>query len=354
LVWIWDPFETPTNKSTYRTFTADDGIVNGLAFSADGRLLAAAYRDKGATLWDFENGDLICSFRRGGDGAYGVAFHESTLAVASSDHKVHLWDVSKAASDHECSPRSTFQRADVVYGVAFSPDGALLAAASGDGTVAVWNTNEPEKTRFDFQIKGKPAMFAVGFDPKGNILAATGADGKGRIWDLDRQMDADHPPPRELDSGGSVGQIAFSPDRKWLIATATTDGSAVGTDTANWKQGWFLDGDDQRLFGVAFGPDSKVVVTGHLNGIVGAWLINPGAIPHLDRDALLAQGSRSIDDIRTLSLAECIKLYSTEIPIFLLAKSTRETNERCRLPFLWSEPEHASATSAREVQRFRP
>lgn len=347
-VWIWDPFEPPTNQSTYRTFTADDGIVNGLAFSTDGRMLAAAYRDKGAILWDFKNGELICSFRRAGDGAYGVAFHESTLAVASSDHKVQLWDVSKAASDHECSPRSTFQRADVVYGVAFSPDGTLLAAASGDGTVAVWNTNEPKKTRFDFQIKGKPVMFAVGFDPKGNILAATGADGKGRIWDLDRQIDADHPPPQELDSGGSVGQIAFSPDRKWLVATARTDGSAVGTDTTNWKQGWFLEGDDdQRLFGVAFSPDSKVVITGYLNGIAGAWLINPGQVPHLGRDALLAQGSRSIDDIRTLSLAECIKLHSMEIPIFLLAKSTWQDNERCRLPFLWSEPEPASATSAR-------
>jgi WD domain, G-beta repeat len=367
LVWIWDPFEAPADKSTYRTFTATEGIVNGLAFSADGRLLAAAYRDKGAMIWDFENGELICTLPSGdsrvasGDkrvAYYGLAFHDTTLAVASSDGKIRLWDLSKTTSGYKCSERSTFQRADVVYGVAFSHDGKLLAAAGGDGTVAVWDTNKPEKPRFDFTIDGKPVMFAVGFAPKGSILAATGADGTGRIWDLDRQIDADHPPSQKLDSGGSsggsIGQIAFSPDRKWIVATARMDGSAIGTDTAIWKEGWFLDGDDKRLFGVAFSPDSKVVITGHLNGIAGAWLINPGEVARGGRNELLAQGSRSIDDIRTLSLAECITLHNMKIPIFLLAESTWQEDELCRPPFLWSEPEHASATSAREVQKSRP
>src|SRR5262249_26863250 len=64
VVWIWDPLVGPEGM-TKNTLTAASGVVNGLAFNADGTLLAAAYRNGGAVVWDPDksNKDVLCPLR---------------------------------------------------------------------------------------------------------------------------------------------------------------------------------------------------------------------------------------------------------------------------------------------------
>src|SRR5262249_34849576 len=68
-----------------------------------------------------------------------------------------------------------------VNGVAFSPDGKLLASAGGDGTIKVWNS------RTGVEVRAFPAhagsVFSVAFHRDGRHLASTGVDGKVRVWD---------------------------------------------------------------------------------------------------------------------------------------------------------------------------
>jgi WD40 repeat protein len=142
VVWVWDPLKSDTSDAAY--FNATTGVVNAVSFSADGQFLAAAYRGAGAVVWDLRSGKQRCPLRstiegKGSlpsdiGGAYGVAFGSTILAVASSDSAVHLWDISKPG----CPPLpQVFRRPDLVFGVAFSPDGKLIAAASLDRTVTV-------------------------------------------------------------------------------------------------------------------------------------------------------------------------------------------------------------------------
>ena len=154
-----------------QNFTAASGVVNGLAFNADGTLLAAAYRNGGVAVWDLDKTDqgAWCPLRPAGEnsGAYGVAFSGTFLAIASGDKAVHLWDVSQKGCP--AVPGKIFRRNDLVFGVAFSPDGKLVAAASGDGTVAVWDIGSTDHPILDVPL-GKP-MFAVAFSPDGKTLA---------------------------------------------------------------------------------------------------------------------------------------------------------------------------------------
>ena len=67
-----------------------------------------------------------------------------------------------------------------VNGVAFSPDGNLLASADADGTVGLWNTATGQA------IASLPADSGVGvaFSPNGNLLASADADGTVQTWHM--------------------------------------------------------------------------------------------------------------------------------------------------------------------------
>jgi WD40 repeat protein len=66
----------------------------------------------------------------------GLAFSPdgTVLATDSADGTARLWNPAVGAS-----VRTLTRRTDMVTGVAFSPDGTVLATASADGTAQLWN-----------------------------------------------------------------------------------------------------------------------------------------------------------------------------------------------------------------------
>jgi WD40 repeat protein len=332
VVWLWDPVDpsvsAPSASRNLQHLTAAPGVVNGLAFSADEDWLAAAYRGAGSVVWDLKTETPICSPGRSGDegGAYGVAFHGARLAVAGNDHAVHLWDVSKGG----CSRGHVFRATDVVYGVAFTPNGRRLAAASGDGTVTIWDIDAPDVPYGKFSTDDKSPAFAVAFGPDGKTLAATAANGRGYLWNIETKEQT-----VLRRRGGTVGQVAFSPNGKWVIATAQADGTAIVTDAGTHEELWYLGGEGQGLFGVAFSPDGNYLLTGNLNGVVGVWLMESDGKAPDDRSGLIDLGLQRMAD-RTLTTEECEELRELKIPIFV--EADKEPSGICQLPFLWQKP----------------
>jgi WD domain, G-beta repeat len=326
VVWMWDPFMPDRGYNKY--LTAAGGAVNSLAFNTNGTLLAGAYRDSGVAVWDIASGKQVCPFLRdiAGVGAYAVAFSGSLLAVASGN-SIQLWDLLR---EDQCIQRpNVFHRNDVIYGVAFSSDGSLLAAASGDGTVAVWNIDEPQVPFKEFDT-GK-RMFAVGFSGDGGFLAAAAANGEGHIWNRSTWK-ANVLPSHD----GTVAQIAFSRDGSRVIATASTHGVAIISDSSTGEEVLRLNGNREDVFGVAYSPDSTYVLTGHLDGLVGVWVTGSNNIDVSDRASMIALGLERMPEIRLVS-NECALLQSMLIPIFEFANRNWkqvETRESCSLPFL--------------------
>jgi WD40 repeat protein len=367
IVRLWDPFASEPGAAVKELWSAASGIVNSVAFSPDGRLLAAAYRSAGTVIWDLQRGSVPCAFNpnTGSDevpnvgsstlpnvGSYSVAFSPdgSILAVAGSDRAAHLWDVRSCS---ELSP--VFRHLDDVFGVAFDPDGRLLATASGDGTVKVWRLDQPEASIRDFPI-GK-AMFAVAFNPmRKTTLVAAGANGTGCILDIagpktsKKCLEIEIEPKDQAEATrtktGSVGQVAFSPDGKYVVATAGNDGEAIVSDPDTGKMLYRLGGNQwgtptqQRLFGVAFSPDSKYLLTGNLDGVARLWAVGDDedqAVAVADRDELIRIGGERMGaNAMVLPATECQTLRSKGIPIFVFADSPWERlkEELCPLPFL--------------------
>ena len=108
---------------------------------------------------------------------YRLAFHPggTMLASASIDGAVRIWET---ASGHLLA---TLKHAGNVYGIAFNPDGTRLATACKDNAIRLWDTRYYQKVA---DLRGHQAyVHAVAFSADGTRLVSGSGDHTVRIWD---------------------------------------------------------------------------------------------------------------------------------------------------------------------------
>ena len=116
-------------------------MVRAVAFSSDGKLLAAAgglpARSGEVKIWDVEKRAELRTIKGHADCIYAVAFAPDgkMLATSSYDKLIKLWDMETGKE-----VRTLKDHIDAVYALAFTPDGKRLLSGAADRTVKVWDT----------------------------------------------------------------------------------------------------------------------------------------------------------------------------------------------------------------------
>jgi WD40 repeat protein len=109
--------------------------VLSVAFSPDGRRLAAAGRDGAVRIWNAASGRLVALMPRHHLRVTSLAYSPAGDRIASAS-----WDGSIIVWDPESGQDTLILKCPNgrVHDVAFSPDGRLLATANQDGTITLW------------------------------------------------------------------------------------------------------------------------------------------------------------------------------------------------------------------------
>jgi WD40 repeat protein len=259
-------------SSLKSSFLGDCGTVEALASNPSGRIIAAGTEVDGACLLDPERPDVtayrevkgvVRALAFSADGKWLAAGHKGGVALWASDEESVSTSSIALSLDGETVTAVQFGPAHLAVG-AHTDFGTRLADAfqrrdfSGpdsraQGTLKVWHLANLGSPPLVVAAQAQRVL-ALAFSRNGETLASGGVDGKIHLW----AVGDFHRPPRELDGHtGNIVSLAFV-GTKGILVSAGADRSV-------------------RVWGLAGPPDAAITTAGAVL-----------SLDFLDRDHLVA------------------------------------------------------------------
>lgn len=228
-------------------------------------ILASAHEDKTVKLWDLATGHIIKTLPTQADLIWGLAFSPdgTLLATACADHTIKLWNWAT----EECL--QTLRHRNWGWSATFHPRGAFLATGSYDQTIKIWNLSTGECLR---TLSGHiSAVLSVEYSPDGNTLASSSHDKTIRLWNPETGECV-----RVLEGHSDrIWQAKFSPNGQFLVS-CSYDETIRLWDRHTGECLHVLRGHQGAVTAICFSADGQHLVSGSFDHTIKIWDVTTG------------------------------------------------------------------------------
>ncbi|KAF9968451.1 hypothetical protein BGZ70_003847, partial [Mortierella alpina] len=246
--------------------------VYAVAYSPDGHQIASGSRDGTVRTWDSQTGADILNIDDHTGTILAVVFSPSGHQIASGgcDNTVRLWDSQTGSTELTLTGHT-----DWVHSVVYSPNGLQIATASRDKTVRLWNalTGALGST-----LTGHTGVVcSIAYSPSGQHIVSGSDDKTLQVWDTQTGS-------LRLTLTGhtsEVNSVAYSPSGHQIasgsghqLASGSEDRTIRLWDAHTGAEGFVLTGHTDGVESVAYSPSGHQLASG--DGTVRFWDVLSG------------------------------------------------------------------------------
>ena len=271
---LWD-FE---EQREIASFDGHSGPVNSVVFIPGSNRVASTGDDGLVMLWDVTNGKVNLTGKLEGHNfkvmALGVSKTGDKLASGSWDKTVRIWN---------CETGKLIGKIKLpvpVNALTFINDDQVIAVGGHDPTIRLVNS---VTGKVEGKLEGhKMGITALAVSLDGKLLASASIDKTVRLWDLN-----DFSQVKEFEHIDSqVYAVRFLPDGKTLVS-AGRDGAIAHWNIEAGEVVRYIKAHDASIWSLAVTPDGRFVISGSSDDTVRVWHIQTGDRIGLSSEKLL-------------------------------------------------------------------
>ena len=214
----------------------------------------------GECTYSDQNAEIVLQLGHS-DGIRSAVFSPdgTIIASASYDTTVKLWNVKIGKVI-----KTLGKHIRAVYSIAFDPNGKYLVSAGADETINVWDL---KNLLHLFSLTGHlGSIYGVAVSPDGSLIASGGVDGTVRLWDIETGK------PKGILKGHSQAVYAIKFDRSGqVLASASEDKTIKLWDLKTGIIKASLDGHEAPVLSISFSPISDILASGGDDGMIKLW-----------------------------------------------------------------------------------
>lgn len=322
-LFIWDT----TTLELLATHQQASALTKSITFSPDGRLLAVAYKQT-LELWRLADHSLLQTVQLDGENYFSAetaAFAPDSRAVVVAglrEPRLYRWTV---VDDEQLTAAPTLDlddNAGAILDVQFSPSAQQLAVGTASGQLWLYDLTAADPAPTTLPL---PGFAKVAWSADGAWLAAAGADGAVRILSTENGAQKQELLLPPYAAGGKVTQIFFSAADDALTAVLAT-GAIYQWQLSDGTLAHSLEQHSLgRINSVAFTQDGAQLAVGAENGVVQLWDAASGLLAqtvhppggHVDAVVAAANNQLAIAASETLALgvwADPVYLWNPAAP----------------------------------------